>query len=105
MGKRYAQIGMMFYIATALLGTAHPASAASTRRECHGILHWEHGSVQFGGGAGEGEGICVVARSEQRKVLKRCSTGVFCRVRGAIRSCQDSGECVEIGRVDGVQKH
>jgi hypothetical protein len=104
--KRCAQIIIILNLAIPLLNTAHSAAATLTRGECHGILHRDHGSLQIGGGAGEGEAICVVASSEQSKVvLKSCSLGVFCRVRGAVRPCQDSGECVEIERVDRVQKH
>jgi hypothetical protein len=103
MRKIYVGAGMV-QIAVALLCTAPSAFAASTRSECHGILHSDHGSLVLGGGAGEGEAICVVAGSEQGKVLKGCSVGAFCRAHGGTKPCEDSGECVEIGRIDRVQK-
>jgi hypothetical protein len=103
--RGYTQIGVMFHIAIALLCVAPSSFAASRSGECHGILHWEKGSFQFGGGAGEGESICVIASSGQRKIMRKCSTGAFCRVRGTVKPCQDSGECVEIRRIERVQKN
>jgi len=105
MGRLRSQVRVMFCVAIACLGASHVAAGASPRAECHGILHRDHGSIRFGGGPGEGEGICIVVLSEQAKVLKKCSEGVFCRVRGITGPCQDSGECTEIKRVSGVQKH
>jgi hypothetical protein len=96
---------MTLYIAVGSLLVASTASAASKNGECHGTLHWEKGDFLFGGGAGEGEGICVVARSEHKKIMQQCSPGTFCRVRGTKKPCQDSGECVEIRHVDKVQKN
>ena len=84
--------------------TPYAASAASTRGQCHGVLHLDRGSLVIGGGAGESEGICLIARSEQAKVLKGCSVGMFCRVGGDTDACKDSGECTEISHVAWVRK-
>jgi hypothetical protein len=103
-GRPIAHAWVMTGLAALIMVTAHAASAASTG-ECHGVLHLDHGSIQIGGGAGEGEAICLVARSERAKVLKGCSAGMFCRVGGARNACKDSGECVEISRIEWVRKH
>lgn len=86
-----------------LISTCSALSAQPPKNECSGILHDDHGVLQFGGHAGEGEGICAVAASERRKVLRVCSDGHFCRVSGTLGPCKDSGECDEIGRVNRVQ--
>ena len=88
-------------------GEGVPAIALAEARtgECSGILRADHGSIEFGGGPGEGEGICVVAKSERRKVLAACSVGHFCRVKGSVANCHGSGECAEIGRIKSVQKY
>ena len=75
--------------------------------QCSGILHnWRaEGSdgIGFGGAAGEGEGICVIAKSEENKVLAKCSFNHFCKVQGLQKECKDLRR---MRRVDGcVQCH
>jgi hypothetical protein len=95
---------MKKYIVAFFLISICPALAAQpSRNVCSGILHDDHGLLQFGGHAGEGEGVCVIAESERSKVLQTCSDGHFCRVSGTPRPCKDSGECDEISRVNRVQ--
>jgi hypothetical protein len=86
-----------------LIGIWPAVSAQPPRNQCSGILHDDHGLLQFGGHAGEGEGICVVAESERSKVLRVCADGRFCRVSGKLSPCKDSGECEEIKAVNRVQ--
>jgi hypothetical protein len=72
--------------------------------KCTGILHRDRDGLRFGGANGEGEGICVIRKSEERKVLARCSVGHHCIVKGLIDSCKDSGECAEILSVTSARK-
>jgi hypothetical protein len=81
------------------------SSAEAQAGECSGILHQEKGSLEFGGRPGESEGLCVVARSEWRKILATCAVGQFCRVSGITAPCRGSGECTEISRITSVTKH
>lgn len=77
-----------------------------TDAQCSGILHnWRaegQDGIGFGGATGEGEGICVIAKSEETKVLARCSFNHFCKVKGLQKSCKDSGECGELTVVYSV---
>jgi hypothetical protein len=86
-------------------GISPSLSAEPRRNECSGILHVDHGSIQFGGRLGESEGLCIIANSEQSKVLAVCAIDQFCRVSGRLSACKDSGECSEIRRVYRAQKH
>ena len=45
----------------------------NTQGTCSGILHMDQHGIHFGGGDGEGEGICVVSKFEENKVLAVCS--------------------------------
>jgi hypothetical protein len=98
---------MNIKIAIAILSFLLPfgANAAPARAgECSGILHNEKGSLEFGGRPGETEAICVVADSEQKKVMSTCSAGQFCRVNGLTAPCRESGECTEISRIRSVTR-
>jgi hypothetical protein len=92
-----------YIVAFFLLGVCPAMSAQPPKNECSGILHDDHGLLQFGGHAGEGEGICVIAESERGKVMQACSDGRFCRVSGTRAPCKDSGECDEISHVKRAQ--
>lgn len=72
--------------------------------ECSGILHADRDSIILGGGEGEGEGICIINKSQQTKVLSKCRIGQFCRVKGVVDDCKDFGECSEMLRVTSAQK-
>jgi hypothetical protein len=80
------------------------AYAAPQMDQCSGILHRGAEGLRMGGGRGEGEGICVIRKADELKVLEVCRVGRFCRVRGLIDLCRDSGECVEIHRVTSVRR-
>ena len=93
------------------LVTAAPAVASAqdrgTEAQCSGILHdWreEGGGIGFGGGYGEREGICMIGKSEERKVLAVCSVHQFCKVKGLQKACKDSGECGEMTAVYSVTR-
>lgn len=95
-------------IAAILLVIIVPLSVCSAEArmgECAGTLHSEDDSLEFGGRQGESEGICVVAKSDRKKILATCSVNAFCRVKGLVTSCRDSGECTEISRIVSVTKH
>ncbi len=72
--------------------------------KCEGILHLNSGELTFGGGAGEGEGVCVINADEQERVLATCSPAKYCKVQGAVELCKDSGECVEISDIISVSR-
>jgi hypothetical protein len=77
---------------------------AQVQQECSGILHKDRNGLLFGGGRGEGEGICIINNSQESKVLATCSPGEFCRVRGVMKDCKDSGECGELTQVTSVRR-
>jgi hypothetical protein len=77
---------------------------AQTEQECSGILHKDRDGLRFGGGKGEGEGICVINKSEEGKVLATCSPGRYCKVMGVMEDCKDSGECGELTQVKSVRR-
>ncbi|HEY3657972.1 MAG TPA: hypothetical protein VGL34_23600 [Steroidobacteraceae bacterium] len=72
--------------------------------ECSGIMHVTKGDIEFGGGKGETETICVVAEADKKKVLAACKAGAFCKVNGTVAACQDSGECTEISGVVSITR-
>jgi hypothetical protein len=77
---------------------------AQAQQECSGILHKDRNGLRFGGGRGESEGICIINNSEESKVLATCSPGQFCKVKGVMKDCKDSGECGELTRVTSVRR-
>jgi hypothetical protein len=85
-------------------GPEPPDAGKHAQQECYGILHKDPGGLVFGGGKGEDEGICVISKSEEHKVLATCSPERYCRVTGIIELCKDSGECAEVTRVLSVQR-
>lgn len=81
------------------------AAKADDKEQCSGILHLDRNDRRFGGGKGEGEGICIISKPEERKkVLATCSPGHHCIVTGLIEDCKDSGECGELTYVLSVRK-
>jgi hypothetical protein len=95
-----------FLIATAAILVINPvvATRAQVQQECVGILHKDRDGLRFGGGKGEGEGICVINKSEESKVLAACSPGRYCKVIGVIEDCKDSGECSEMTHIISVRR-
>ncbi len=85
-----------------LIALGGEAAARNGRDQCAGILHQDGSRLWFGGGRGEGEGICVVDAAHAAKVLKVCSAGRYCRVVGTSADCKDSGECAEISDIVSV---
>jgi hypothetical protein len=45
------------------------------------------------------ESICVIHKSQEKKVLAKRHIGAFCRLVGITSLCRDSGECVEITNI------
>ena len=72
--------------------------------KCAGVLHRDQYGLRFGGGIGEGEGICIINKSEENKVLTVCNLEHYCRVNGLVDDCKDSGECAEITNITSVRK-
>jgi hypothetical protein len=71
---------------------------------CFGILHRDQAGLHFGGSQGEDEGICVVGKSDEERVLAVCTIGHYCEIKGATHECKDSGECAEISDIKSVKK-
>jgi hypothetical protein len=82
---------------------SEPAHADPQLGECSGILHADRDSVIIGGGE-EGEGICIINKSQENFVLSKCRIGQFCRVKGVVDECRDSGECSEMLRVTSAAR-
>jgi hypothetical protein len=83
-----------------LMASATPALAD----ECDGLLRRnEEGLLLLAPRGNEREGACVVAKTDEPRVLRDCKMGERCVVRGDVRVCSDagidSGECVEIRNV------
>jgi hypothetical protein len=70
--------------------------------ECSGILHADRDSIIVGGD--EGEGICVINKSQENTVLSKCRIGQFCRIKGVVDTCKESGECSEVLRVTSADQ-
>ena len=86
-----------------LLVHSGPARAYPQLGECSGILHADRDSIIIGGGE-EGEGICIINKSQETNVLSKCRIGQFCRVKGVVDDCKDLGECSEMLRVTSAQR-
>ncbi len=91
-------------LAVYLMITSQLAQAEPQSSECFGILHNDTKGMRFGGGRNEDEGICVIKKTDESKVLAVCSIGHFCRVKGLVDDCNDSGECVELTNITSVQQ-
>jgi hypothetical protein len=79
-----------------------PASAETRIDFCGGILHRDREGLRFGGGRGFDETVCYVKKVDERKVLAQCAVGRYCKVKGTVAACQDSGECLEISNITFV---
>jgi hypothetical protein len=80
---------------------ARSGAAAGT---CFGILHRDQAGLHFGGSQGEDEGICVIGKSDEERVLAVCTIGHYCEIKGTTRECKDSGECAEISDIKSIKK-
>ena len=81
-----------------------PVFAEPIQSQCFGVLHHSKGDLIIGGGRGEGEGICIISKGENEKVLRTCRIGRRCFVKGSVDYCKDSGECVEITKIVAVRE-
>jgi hypothetical protein len=98
--RRYV---ILFAFVAGCFGHPKIADAQAKVDTCEGILHRDQYGIEFGGAHGEGEGICVVNKSQEQKVLEVCSVEHYCNVRGLVSDCKDSGECVEITNITSVR--
>jgi hypothetical protein len=96
------------------------AHAEDQQDHCDGIVERADGALRLGPTgqpmrAEDGttyvdrEGICIIPKSGERRVLAACPLGSHCVVHGPTRLCPESGECVELMKVitakrKGVQK-
>ena len=91
----------MLVIALALIATvpakAHAASKHDTDH-CDGKLERDAGELLLGPSPGD-EGICRIAKTDERRVLQACRLGQRCVVSGRTELCPDAGECVDISNV------
>ncbi len=88
---------------TALLASG-PTRAEVRIGVCEGTLHRDRDGLRIGGGAGEGEGICLVGKGDTSKVLAVCTVNRLCWIKGRISDCKDSGECSQISGVIAARK-
>jgi hypothetical protein len=95
---------MMPVLALAALLVSGPSDAAGQIGVCEGILHRDTDGLWVGGGAGEGEGICLVSKADRARVLAVCAPDRHCWIKGQVNDCKDSGECSEISAVTAVRK-
>jgi hypothetical protein len=99
--KRGLMVPALALAALLASGTSHAAGRPGT---CEGILHRDGEGLRIGGGAGEDEGICLIGKADQGRVLAVCAPEHHCRIRGRVSDCKDSGECAEIGGITSVRK-
>jgi hypothetical protein len=73
---------------------------------CGGILHFDPElGLRVGGGAGEGESICLVRRRDWQRVLRVCAVEQTCTVRGVIHECPDIPiECSEVKQIFSIRR-
>jgi hypothetical protein len=81
-----------------------PSHAQGKLDQCRGRLHQDNTGLWIGGGQGEGESICEIAKSERARVLAVCKPEQPCRISGHAANCKDSGECSEFTSISSVQK-
>ena len=103
------EIRMKFIVALSALAfvgfcQSKPVVAEPAPGKCSGVLRQVKGDLMFGGGKGEGEGICVINKLEVSKVLAVCHVGGRCFVEGMVDDCKELGECVELTKVKVIQK-
>jgi hypothetical protein len=83
---------MRALILTAAMMVVAPAYAD----QCSGRLTAGRGQLTL---TTLGEGICIIGKGDERKVLASCVVGQHCVVTGSIDLCKDGVECVEVSRV------
>ena len=81
---------------------AAPAQAGPRYSRCFGILHRDQYGIRFGGSRNEGEGVCIIDKSQEKKVLAICSVEHYCEAKGLVDYCKDAGECVQITGITSV---
>jgi hypothetical protein len=86
----------------------HNIDDMATTHQCSGTL--SRSDAQRGNGDNlalsnpDNEGICIIAKADEPKVLRGCAVGQFCVVTGSIKLCEDAGECVEVGHVTRAKR-
>jgi hypothetical protein len=83
-------------------GLTHSVLAEPQDGQCTGILHQDKTGLKFGGGD---EGICIIKKEDESRILSACTVGRYCRVKGQVDPCRDSGECVEITNITAVSSN
>src|SRR5579872_7279183 len=102
MGMKWSWI--ISALALAALLASGPLHAEGRIGVCEGTLHRDRDGLRIGGGAGEGEGICLVGKGDTSKVLAVCTVNRLCWIKGRISDCKDSGECSQISGVIAARK-
>jgi hypothetical protein len=77
------------------------AQAEPSADTCKGRLSNVGGSLELRNE--RAEGMCIIAKGEQSKVLALCSEGSICEVSGCVDYCKGSGECVEASNISSVR--
>jgi hypothetical protein len=83
-------------------GLAQAVLAEPQEGQCTGILHRDKTGLKFGGGD---EGICIIKKDDESRILTACTVGRYCMVIGQVDPCTDSGECVEITNISAVSSN
>jgi|SRR5580704_4306332 hypothetical protein len=83
-------------------GLTHSVLAEPQDGQCAGILHQDKTGLKFGGGD---EGICIIKKEDETRILSACTVGRYCRVKGQVDPCKDSGECVEITNITAASSN
>lgn len=96
---------MISALVLAALLASRSSRAEEQRGVCEGPLHRDLHGLRIGGGAGEGEGICLVGEADTERVLAVCTINRRCRIKGQMSDCKDSGECSVVSRITSVRKH
>jgi hypothetical protein len=83
----------------AALVSINPAHA----EQCVGRLVYEHGDLTITDPYG-GDGVCIVGKGNEQRVLSACPIGRLCTVTGTAKLCGDSVECVKFTRVTDAHR-
>ena len=104
--QRKRLMAVFVAMATTLLVASPDVAEARPRADaCSGILHSTKTGLRLGGGRGESEGICLIRKADESKVLAACSVERRCRIEGMFDECKDSGECAEIVAITSVRRN
>src|SRR6266849_1929835 len=86
----------------AALGSTATTAEAKTLDRCSGVLSRAQGDLVLTNP--KKEGICIVGRADESRVLHDCALGHRCVIVGVVDLCTDQGECVQVTHVTKARK-